>query len=268
MSFGKRIYLARKVRNLTQTGIARALGITPQSVQQWEKGDIMPRRERMTDLANLLQVSINYLEHGMGPEPGPVINTPPHRGESPYQTVVPDKPCRWPAPEDMASIIASRRAPGAPPGATPGTDGHTHANVELVIGTLDGKVPLISWVQAGAWAEAIDTLHPGEAEAWLPCPVSHGPRSFALRVAGDSMTAPYGKSYPEGSVVYVDPEQTGGVTTGDRVIAQMPGENAVTFKSFVEDAGRRYLKPLNTAYPLITEPFRLLGKVILKVEFE
>jgi SOS-response transcriptional repressor LexA len=131
-----------------------------------------------------------------------------------------------------------------------------------------GYVPLISWVQAGAWGEAVDLYAPGDGEDWLPCPTSHGPRTFALRVDGDSMTAAYGKSYPAGCIIYVDPDQRGGVVSGDRVVAKLKGSAQVTFKVFVEDAGRRFLKPLNTQYPVIDEPFGVIGKVIGKWESE
>lgn len=125
-----------------------------------------------------------------------------------------------------------------------------------------GLVPLISWVEAGKWNPADDHYYPGEAEEMLPCPVAHSLHTYALRVKGDSMTAPHGRSYPDGSIIYVDPDQTGGVTSGDRVIAKLNGDDMVTFKVFIEDAGRRFLKPLNPTYPVITDPFRLLGKVV------
>jgi SOS-response transcriptional repressor LexA len=131
-----------------------------------------------------------------------------------------------------------------------------------------GLVPLISWVQAGNWHEAEDIYHPGEAEDYLPCPAAHGKQSFALRVEGDSMTAPHGKSYPEGCIIFVDPDQRGGIVSGDKVIAKLNGDNAVTFKVFIEDAGIKFLKPLNQQYPTINEPFRILGKVIGKWESE
>jgi len=125
-----------------------------------------------------------------------------------------------------------------------------------------GLVPLISWVQAGAWDEAHDPYEVGDGEDWLPCPAGHGLRSYALRVNGDSMTAPHGRSYPHNAIIYVDPEQRGGVTPGDRVIAKINGDNLVTFKVLAEDAGRRFLKPLNPVYPPIYDEFRILGKVI------
>ncbi|ODC01180.1 hypothetical protein A3197_01470 [Candidatus Thiodiazotropha endoloripes] len=131
-----------------------------------------------------------------------------------------------------------------------------------------GLVPLISWIQAGHWREAEDLYEPGDAELILPCPASHGIHTYALRVEGDSMTSPHGKSYPEGCIIFVDPDQRGGVVSGDRVIAKLVGDNAVTFKVYIEDAGRQFLRPLNTQYPPITEEFRLLGKVIGKWEPE
>lgn len=133
---------------------------------------------------------------------------------------------------------------------------------------IRGYVPLISWVQAGSWHEAEDHYLPGDAEEFLPCPVSHGLGTYALRVAGDSMTATHGKSYPEGCVIYVDPSQAGGVGSGDRVIAKINGDAKVTFKQFIDDAGVKFLKPLNPQYPTIHDPFRIIGKIIGKWEDE
>ena len=131
-----------------------------------------------------------------------------------------------------------------------------------------GHVPLISWVQAGSWHEAEEHYLPGDAEEFLPCPVSHGLGTYALRVTGDSMTAPHGKSYPAGCVIYVDPSQIGGVGSGDRVIAKINGDAKVTFKQFIDDAGVKFLKPLNPQYPTIHDPFRIIGKIIGKWEDE
>ncbi|MCU7904468.1 MAG: XRE family transcriptional regulator [Candidatus Thiodiazotropha sp. (ex Epidulcina cf. delphinae)] len=131
-----------------------------------------------------------------------------------------------------------------------------------------GLVPLISWVQAGGWHEVADLSDRADAELILPCPAGHGTQTFALRVEGDSMTAPHGKSYPEGCIIFVDPDQRGGVVSGNRVIAELSSENAVTFKVYIEDAGKRFLKPLNAQYPPITEQFKILGKVIGKWESE
>lgn len=123
-------------------------------------------------------------------------------------------------------------------------------------------VPLISWVQAGDWSEAVDLFEAGEAETMLPCPVTHSVHTFALRVDGDSMTSPSGKSYPHGAIIFVDPEQRGGASPGDRVIAKLNGEDQVTFKQLAEDRQGKYLKPLNPNHQPIYGEFRILGKVI------
>lgn len=126
---------------------------------------------------------------------------------------------------------------------------------------LRGAVPLISWVQAGQWEEAVDTFQPGDAEAWISTLKNVSARAYALRVRGDSMTAPYGKSYPEGALIVVEPERCMPVN-GDRIIAKLEGSNEVTFKVYKEDAGRRWLAPLNPQHPAIMEPFRVLGTVV------
>lgn len=124
-----------------------------------------------------------------------------------------------------------------------------------------GKVPLISWVQAGAWCEANFELHDGES--WLSCPVPISESGYALKVQGDSMTNPGpGRSYPTGCIIFVDPEAE--AKAGDRVIARVPRTNEATFKVLVEDAGRQFLKPINPQYPIIdiTEETHICGKVV------
>lgn len=130
-----------------------------------------------------------------------------------------------------------------------------------------GLVPLISWVQAGDWCEASDPFQPGDAERWMPCPVAHGPHTYALRVKGDSMTAPHGNSrtYPEGCMVYVDPDR-GSPINGDRVVAKLRGTDEVTFKVYKEEDGRKWLMPLNPAHLPIRDEFTVCGIIIGKWE--
>jgi SOS-response transcriptional repressor LexA len=126
-----------------------------------------------------------------------------------------------------------------------------------------GKVPLISWVQAGSWCEAICNIEVYDADSWLSCPVPISDHGYALKVQGDSMTNPGpGRSYPAGCIIFVDPEAE--TKTGDRVIARVPRTNEATFKILVEDAGRQFLRPINPQYPIIdiTEETHLCGKVV------
>lgn len=125
-----------------------------------------------------------------------------------------------------------------------------------------GYIPLISWVSAGRWCESPDNYAPGDAEEWMPKPRNAGPRTFALRVNNDSMTSPFPgqRSYPHGTIIYVDPDRE--FVSGSRVVARAGGE--YTFKVYVEDAGRKYLKPINPTYDKIdvTEDVHICGVVV------
>lgn len=112
------------------------------------------------------------------------------------------------------------------------------------------SVPLISWVKAGSWSAIEDHFYPGEADEWVPTQhksISKG--AFALRVEGDSMTAPSGMSFPEGCKIVIDPERV--PKTGDFVVAKDVSTQKATFKKLTTDGNRWYLKPLNPAYQAI-----------------
>jgi SOS-response transcriptional repressor LexA len=119
---------------------------------------------------------------------------------------------------------------------------------------IKGKVPLISWVQAGAWSTAVDNLHPGDAEEWIPTTVPIHQHTYALRVKGDSMTNPAGDpSFPDGSIIIVEPDAIGDAERmlNQFVIVKRTADDEATFKQLVKDAGRYYLKPLNPRYPML-----------------
>lgn len=111
-----------------------------------------------------------------------------------------------------------------------------------------GKLPLISWVQAGQWSEIVDAFQPGDAEDWLPCPVVHGPHAYIVRVEGDSMHNPDGKpSFADGDLIFVDPDV--GAEHRRCVIVRLEDEQKATFKQLVIEGDRKYLKALNPAWP-------------------
>lgn len=119
--------------------------------------------------------------------------------------------------------------------------------------------PLLSCAQAREIMEAADVHAIESPESWVDTPSSAGQNSFWLRVDDDSMTAPAGLSIPEGMLILVDPDLK--PASGSLVFARSGVH--VTFKKLVMDAGRRYLKPLNPAYPVIEvgTDWRVIGVI-------
>ncbi|WP_218816204.1 LexA family protein [Methylobacillus rhizosphaerae] len=130
-----------------------------------------------------------------------------------------------------------------------------------------GKVPLISWVQAGRWEEIVDNFQPGDAEDWLQCPVGHSPATFVLRVRGDSMFNPHGRhSFANGDLIFVDPDRT--AENGSLVVIRLDDSKEATFKMLMIEEGRKYIKPLNPDWPdkimEINEDASICGVVIFQ----
>lgn len=125
-----------------------------------------------------------------------------------------------------------------------------------------GRVPLISWVQAGDWTEVVDNYHPGDAEEWLAPTKKMGKNAFALHVSGDSMEP----RFRDGDTIFVDPDIP--PTSGKFVVAKINHSEA-TFKQLILDADRTFLKPLNERYPVMDvtdRDLRIVGVVTEKRE--
>jgi SOS-response transcriptional repressor LexA len=108
------------------------------------------------------------------------------------------------------------------------------------------EVPLVSEVEAGNYT-VIDNFKPKGRFDTVPVSIEVKRHTYALRVHGDSMVSHVGDSFPEGSVVVVEPEMP--PLPGDYVIV-LNTANETTFKQLVWDGGELYLKPLNTRYPI------------------
>lgn len=124
------------------------------------------------------------------------------------------------------------------------------------------RYPVISWVAAGAWAEAVEPFPPGFSDRYEISDYNSKGVAFWLEVKGDSMTSPVGTSITEGMMVLVDTEAE--AISGKLVVAKLSDSNEATFKKLVEDGGRRFLKPLNPAYPveMCAENCRIVGVVV------
>ena len=148
-------------------------------------------------------------------------------------------------------------------GEGPETAEGLESNVKMVAQpTQTYRYPIISWVSAGSWEEAVQPYPDGFSDRYeISDYDSKGP-AFWLEVKGDSMTSPNGTSVPEGMMILVDTEAD--VQPGKLVIAKLPASNEATFKKLVEDGGIRYLKPLNPAYKMVEcdEHCRIIGVAV------
>ncbi|MDC8803910.1 XRE family transcriptional regulator [Halomonas pacifica] len=129
---------------------------------------------------------------------------------------------------------------------------------------MRGQVPLINWVQAGAWTEAI-AHHEPELE-YYPAPPGCGPNTFGLRVRGESMI----EVYPPGTLIFVDPDVE--PVSGDDVVVQCEqhGGAEATFKRYIVEPGiGPMLKVMNKdwreQYIELTEGCRIIGVVMAQM---
>jgi SOS-response transcriptional repressor LexA len=121
------------------------------------------------------------------------------------------------------------------------------------------RVPVISWVKAGAWTEASDPFEPGDADEWLETDVP-GDNAFCLRVAGDSMEP----EFHEGEIIIIDPHQE--PLPNDFIVVKNP-DGEVTFKQLKKYGRSWVLHPLNPRYEdqeVKRGEFRIIGKVVKK----
>ncbi len=59
--FGQRLFDARQQKGLSQTHVAEALGITQPSYADWERCSVSLKPEYLPKLAQVLDVSVDYL---------------------------------------------------------------------------------------------------------------------------------------------------------------------------------------------------------------
>lgn len=158
--------------------------------------------------------------------------------------------------EEVRKVLAS----GVP------EDDQRVINVELEIPPRS-RLPLLSWVRAGAKDEANEPYAPGAAEEWIDFDTAASSRAFCLRVRGDSMVNPTGAepTFPDGCIIGVEPRRR--PKSREFAVFRFTDSDEATFKQyFVEGGGLKYLKPLNPSYPniQISNDVQLVGTVFEK----
>lgn len=124
-----------------------------------------------------------------------------------------------------------------------------------VYGTVEpvrsfGRYPVLRWIDINAGNPHEENNPHGAANVWESALVeAAGPRAFWLYVVGDSMTAVHGKSFPEHTLILVDPDVE--AVAGRFVVARAPGTGRPVFKRLTTDGANWFLASLNEQYPLM-----------------
>lgn len=112
------------------------------------------------------------------------------------------------------------------------------------------KIPLISWVQAGAWTDTGCDDPLMSCSEWVETSASVSDKAFALIVRGDSMTsAGNSRSIQDGAKVIVDPNFDHDLLNRKIVVAMLDGSTEATIKEYVVDGPYKFLRPFNATYP-------------------
>lgn len=83
MELKDRLTSMRMERGMSQSELARELGVTRQTVSRWEQGLMTPSTDRLIDVARVFHMSLDELVNGEPPAPEGVEAPPPADGEAP-----------------------------------------------------------------------------------------------------------------------------------------------------------------------------------------
>ena len=76
MSLGNKLAEARRARNLTQEQLAEKLDVTRQAVSRWESDAAYPETDKIVRMAQILEVSCDYLLQDGVDEKGKPVTSP------------------------------------------------------------------------------------------------------------------------------------------------------------------------------------------------
>ena len=121
------------------------------------------------------------------------------------------------------------------------------------------KAPVVSWASL---KDLLNGEFNMESEVWVGCPEDLNENAFALEVKDEVMTASNGKSYPLGTLIFVDVDRE--PKSGDRIVAIDTDNLSAVFREFVISGGVQYLKPLNDRYPIaeFLPSAKILGVIV------
>lgn len=124
------------------------------------------------------------------------------------------------------------------------------------------RYPLVSWRDGFEWATSSEAFFPFENAKEYCSDANPAGEAFWLPVHGDAMASCGNPSFPEGSMILVDPRCV--MISGKYYAYSLGRSGDFTFKQYIEDAGHKYLKPLNNNYRTVElgEEHILIGRII------
>ena len=129
----------------------------------------------------------------------------------------------------------------------------------LKLQPITRKAPVVKW---GSLKDLLNGVFKMESDNWVGCPEDLSENSFALEVKDEVMTASNGKSYPLGTIIFIDVDRE--PKSGDRIVAIDTQSLSSVFREYVISGGVHYLKPLNDRYPIaqFNKSTKILGVVV------
>lgn len=230
INMSKRLRMARVYAEIDQAKAADILSISTVTLSRYENGKRDASAMLVKEMSKAYGVSLHWLLTGEG-------------------SMLESKPTR----KETTRIDNSHSSLGFKDNTEP-SNVSAHYNPRPVM-----RVPLISWVQAGNWADSNCQTTPGYAEEYIDSSATNSENAFALTIKGDSMEP----EFREGDIITVDPDRQ--VENGSYVIVKNGVE--ATFKQYVVDGISVYLKPLNDRYPIrdmTGVEFLIVGVVVEK----
>ncbi len=126
---------------------------------------------------------------------------------------------------------------------------------DVLTGTPIRRIPIAGRITAGDWRAAVE-----DPQGWLWCE-SGGPRTFGLRVEGDSMNL----LIEEGGYIAIDPDDKDLIP--GRIYVVMNGDGETTVKRYMENPARLVPmsdNPVHREIRLGAEPVTVIGRVVWK----
>lgn len=218
--FAKRLTDLMLNQNIDRNSLSEKTQISYEMIRRYSEGIAKPRSKKLKAISDALGTSASYLDYGEAPKIKPTIDSL----------------------RDQMRVIESKRAePKTDTGIPEGTE-----RVPVDYG-MKGKLPVISWVAAGSFADVMPVTI-DEAIEWIDRPAHLSARAFGLIIHGRSMWP----EFKPGEIIYVEPEISPlELEDGALIVIHCSDDKQATFKQLImgDTPDDMYLKPLNKDWP-------------------